>query len=141
MIISGYHIKFNAIISLTRQTWSSGMAINLVLHNNGFPTSTCRTSLHPKGYNGSTARGYQLVGKPFLFGIIPSFKGLKMILTDRNKALKRQLLIEFGSDEFLDIFQAVLRVIKEEREAMEKRHNNLIDFFTKDIEMYKVDDK
>jgi hypothetical protein len=62
-------------------------------------------------------------------------------MTDRNKAPKRQLLIEFGSDEFLDTFQAVLLVIKEEREAMEKRHNNLIDIFMQDIEIFKKESK
>jgi hypothetical protein len=62
-------------------------------------------------------------------------------MVDRNKAPKRQLLIEFGSDEYLDTFQSVLLVIKEEREAMEKRHNNLIDIFMQDIEMFKKESK
>lgn len=48
-------------------------------------------------------------------------------------APKRTITLEFGSDEFLDAFHVALRMIKEEREAMEARHNRILEVFMQDI--------
>ena len=60
---------------------------------------------------------------------------------DITKAPKKKIILEFGSDEFLDAFHSVLRAIKEEKEAMEKRHNNLLEIFMQDIKCFKVEKK
>ena len=141
MLISIYNnqIKSHTIISLTRKIISCGMVKQTLLYKNGLPTSTCRVGLCPKGYSDSTERGCQLVGRPFLLSKKLYSKGLGNIMNDRTKAPKRKIVLEFGSDEFLDAFHSALHVMKEEREAMEKRHNNILDVFMQDIEMFKND--
>ena len=54
-------------------------------------------------------------------------------MKDRTKAPKRTITLEFGSDEFLDAFNVALRMIKEEREAMEARHNRILEVFMQGI--------
>ena len=53
------------------------------------------------------------------------------------EAQKRKITIEFGSDEFLDSFHAMLNVIQEERELMDKRHKRIITMFMQDIKIYQ----
>ena len=55
------------------------------------------------------------------------------------EAPKRKITIEFGSDDFLDAFHATLCMINTEREAMQERHNKLIQMFMQDINNYTLD--
>ncbi len=61
-------------------------------------------------------------------------------MEDTTKAPKRTITIEFGSEDFLNAFHATLFMINEEREAMQKRHNRLIEMFMQDIRNYTLDE-
>lgn len=112
------------------------MAKYPILHRDGLPTSIRRMGLCPKGHSGNTARGCQLVGRPFL--CTKNIKnGLDNIMSDKSKIPKKRVTIEFGSDDFLDALHSFLHLLREEREAMEKRHRKIMNMFMQDIKLYK----
>ena len=69
MVISKYNQQqLNIFSNLTLVVFSFKVWFKTPFYKDGLPTSIFRTGLCLKGHSGNTARGCQLVGRPFLFG-------------------------------------------------------------------------